>query len=196
MKYLGILCNKISTYLAKSLCILRSSLRLRVFVKFMFRKTNDSIWGGNERLCSLNRAKRVLFTVSGGWTRHAEWDEYRRRGIYSARWWCDLSRGVVAYRSLWLTAAVHQLPYHRSSLATASAPEPKQPQPAFSSGLICRSHRAPPARSRLSFIFIPPPQLDGSSATRPRPSPILQYHYVARITRGSPSLCQLRNEQS
>lgn len=42
------------------------NMRSCEFVKFMFRKINDCIWGGNDRLCSLNRGKRVLFTVSAG----------------------------------------------------------------------------------------------------------------------------------
>lgn len=41
-------------------------MRPHEFVKFMFRKINALIWGGNDRLCSLNRGKRVLFTVSAG----------------------------------------------------------------------------------------------------------------------------------
>lgn len=73
------------------------------FAKFMFRKINARIWGGNDRLCSLNRGKRVLFTVSAGWTRHSEWDKYRcRHNIYCSRYVdCAIYRGgVVGDRSL------------------------------------------------------------------------------------------------
>lgn len=69
---------------------------MREFVKFMLQKINDCIWGGNDRLCSLKRGKRVLFTVSAGWTRHGEWDKYlpapEQYLLQSLRWLRNLSR--------------------------------------------------------------------------------------------------------
>lgn len=82
-------------FIPVSSCV--QNMRSCEFVKFMFRKINDYIWGGNDRLCSLNRGKRVLFTVSAGWTRHSEWDKYRRRhNIYCSRYVdCAIYRGGV-----------------------------------------------------------------------------------------------------
>lgn len=159
------------------------------FVKFMFRKINDCIWGGNDRLCSLNRGKRVLFTVSAGWTRHSEWDKYRRRhNIYCSRYVdCAIYRGgVVGAIDRRVTDACHTsasalsaltATYHRTHTAASpaatsavhAAPRPwaaRQPAAAhlFRLDQVVASGGTRPTQSRRSFIFISRPQLDGSLA--------------------------------
>lgn len=159
----------------------------------MFRKINDCIWGGNDRLCSLNRGKRVLFTVSAGWTRHSERDKYRRRhNIYCTRYVdCAIYRGgVVARRAIdraVTDAAIHQParylrsrrliarrsassapPHLRSSAKQHHRLSEASRRPLIYCGPIAR--RTSPAQSRRSFIFISRPQLDGSLAAAGAPA--------------------------
>lgn len=159
------------------------NMRSCEFVKFMFRKINDRIWGGNDRLCSLNRGKRVLFTVSAGWTRHSERDKHRcQRDIYYSRYVdCAIYREVSsAIDRLWRTRAIHQRArYLRSRRLIVSALGPAGGRPRRLNNNIDR-HEPPPLAARLLRLD----RATASGCDPSRPIATLVYlHLVVAIRR-------------